>query len=382
MNHRNKVTTAKPYFPEDDIQEIVSRVPGILKGQLSMGSFVTELEAQTIRMANSAYGVAVNSCTSALEIALQAIDLHEQDEVILPAQTFFATAAAVYHAGGVPVFCDIDRSSHCIDVDDALRKIGERTRAIIIVHFGGLISPDINRLVDACNQRDILLIEDAAHAHGAQKQGHPAGSFGTMACFSFGATKVLTAGGEGGVITTKSSEIYARCRSYQSRGQQLEREDEEVFERFGRNVRMTEFSALCGVVQYRRLQEIIDRRNDIAKLYNEFIESELPECEIQCHPKDTVHPYWKHVLVLPTGMSRVRLKEKMADDFNIPINWSYYPAVHQMPVFQNDPRYADISLPVAEHICEYSINLPMHAHLSVGDAEEILSALRNSFNNI
>src|SRR5262249_52786122 len=158
------------------------------------------------------------------------------------------------------------------------------------------------------------------HAHGAAKAGRKAGTLGIAGCFSFYATKIVAAG-EGGVVTTNDERLYDLLRSYQWRGQDLTVKDEEIFIYPGRNVRMSEFAALCGVVQYRRLEEFLGRRQRVAEIYERRIREAVPEVGLLPVPADTTHSYWKHVINLPDGISRNTLQQSMMEEYEVPMSW-------------------------------------------------------------
>jgi len=379
MKKPHDITTARPWFSDTDIDFITSKIPDILRGQLTMGKWVHALEEKMANMAGTRYALATNSCTSALEIALKSLGIGSGDEVLVPAQTFTATAAAVENVGATPVFCDICSHTLCLDPKDALERITQHTRAIILVHFAGLITPDLPEIEKLCRDNKLHLIEDAAHAHGAVKGKRPAGSIGSFGAFSYYATKVLTTGGEGGGLTTNDESLYKIAKSYQYRGQDLDVQEEEVFIHIGRNVRMMDFAALCGVKQHERLDEFIRCRNKIADRYNAFINSEMPECEIQICPTDTRHAFWKHVFILPQGKSRQQLKQLMYEKYGLPLNWSYYPPVHLQPVFQKMYGTYQGMLPVAERICAQCVNLPMNVLLTDEDVEYICESLLHCY---
>lgn len=379
--YKKKINTAQHYFPQEDIDFITAQVPEILRTRLTMGEWVKRFEEEAVKATGARFAVAANSCTSALEMTVRALGIGEGDEVIVPTQTFIATAFAVYHAGAKPVFADIKAETHCLDPEDVERRITSRTRAVILVHLAGLITPDLADLQAVCRRHNLQLIEDAAHAHGASKVGRRAGALSMAGCFSFYATKVVAAG-EGGVITTNDEHLYDLLRSYQWRGQDLSVTDEEIFIYPGRNVRMTEFAALCGVMQYRRLEEAVTRRNRVAEIYEQRIRAEVPEVGLVSVPPDTQHSYWKHVINLPDGVSRHELKAMMDEAYDVPIAWSYYPPVHLMPVFTKLYGLTPGHLPVAEHVLKHNVNLPMHAVLDDEDAEYIVEAFINCYKKV
>ncbi len=368
---RRKINSAQHYFAPEDIDYITAQVPEILRTRLTQGQRVKAFEAAARAAIGSRYAVAANTCTSALEMTMRALGIGPGDEVIVPPQTFIATAFAVVHSGATPIFADIRKETHCLDPEDVARRITPNTKAVILVHMAGLITPDLPALQDLCRRHSLALIEDAAHAHGASKGGKMAGTLGTAGCFSYYATKVIAAG-EGGIISTDDDALHETLRSYQWRGQDLSVKDEEVFIYAGRNVRMTEFSALCGIVQYQRLEEFVARRNRVAEIYTARLREALPEVVPVAVPEDTRHSYWKYIVNLPERVSRRELQRHMKARYDLPINWSYYPPVHLMPVFRTLYGFTEGHLPVAEQVLQHNVNLPMHAALSDDDAEYVM----------
>jgi dTDP-4-amino-4,6-dideoxygalactose transaminase len=368
------INPAKPWFSDEDLQFILGEVPSILRGQMTMGRWVAEFEKLTATMAGTRHALVTHSCTAALEIALKSLGIGAGDEVLVPVQTFMASATSVRNIGARPVFCDIRAATHCLDPVDAAARVTPHTRAIILVHYGGLITPDLEAIEELCRARGLFLIEDAAHAQGARKGNRFAGGIGNVGCFSFYATKVVTTGGEGGAVTLNDEAIAARARCYQHRGQDLSIDEEQIFVLPGHNVRMTEFQALCGVSQLRRLEEFITRRIEIAQRYNAALRTETPEVELIEPAADTRHAYWKHTFNLPPDVSRARLRAAMAERFQVPIAWSYFPAIHLQPVFRRLYDTYDGMLPVAEDVTQRLVNFPMHVRLTDSDVDRVLES--------
>ena len=212
-----RVPPARVCFPAEDRAEILARIDEALtSGQLTLGPIGRDLEAQFAKRHATRHAIAVSSGTSALEIILRALGV-EGREVLVPANTFFATAAAVVHAGARVRFVECNPATMAFDLDDVAARIGPDTAAVIAVHIGGLISPELPELAQLCEERGIALVEDAAHAHGSSLGGRPAGTFGVAAAFSFYPTKVI-AGGEGGMIVTDDDTIDDEARVYRDQG--------------------------------------------------------------------------------------------------------------------------------------------------------------------
>ena len=185
-----KYRTALPYFPDEDINQILKESKEIFEGKylFAKGPKVSEFEKMFSSYIGSKYGVAVNSGTSALEICLKAIDIKKGDEVIVPVQTFVSTGSSLLIMEVLQYSLEIDEN-HLIDIDDLKNKITSSTKAVIIVHFCGLIHPQIIELKSFLNKKNIIIIEDAAHAHGAKIDNIFAGNIGHFGCFSFYSTK-------------------------------------------------------------------------------------------------------------------------------------------------------------------------------------------------
>ncbi len=291
------------------------------------------------------------------------------DEVLVPVQTFIATGMAPHNIGARPVFCDIRLETLCIDPAELERRGSVRTRAVIVVHYGGLVSPDLPTIRELCKRKGWALIEDAAHAHGAALAGRPAGSLADAACFSYYPTKILTTG-EGGMITTDRDDLAARCRSFQARGQDLDLSGEQFARPYGRNVRVPELSALLGVLQYGHLAEFVERRRAVAAVYDRMLSGEpglfIPPVPAQCR-----HSYWLYTVLLPAGTDRVRLQWVLRDDWDIHADWSYFPPLHLMPVFRELFAGAPSDCPVAEDALDRLFNLPVHPFIDPADAERV-----------
>lgn len=207
------------------------------------------------------YGICTSSGTTALEVALKAAGVKPGDEVIVPALTFMATAAAALYIGAVPVFADIDPGTWCIDPDEVEKAVTEKTTAIVPVHLGSRMA-DMDRIMAIAQRHGLKVIEDCAHMHGGFWRGKGAGSIGHLGCFSFQTSKLMTAG-EGGLILTNDDELEERCQSYINCGR-TRPSDRHVGPRevLGWNYRMTEFQAAILVVQLERLKEQLTLRDE------------------------------------------------------------------------------------------------------------------------
>lgn len=372
-----KYPIALPYFPREEISLILEKFGMILKGEemLSMGKNVKRFESAFAEYVGSKYAIATNSCTGALEIAFRSIGIKCGDEVIVPAETFIATGSAVVREGGKVVFAEINPETFCLSAYDLKQKITNSTKAVVIVHMAGLITPEIYDIKKVCSSHGLVLIEDAAHAPGAAMDGKRAGTFGDIGCFSFYPTKVMTTA-EGGMLVTNRPSLYERANSFRNRGLDMS-SGTELYIRLGTNNRMTEFSAILGLSQLKYLDSFIEKRNTIASFYTESLLDITKRgfCKPLPSPPNVRHAYWRYIVVLDELIKRDKLKEIMLKD-GIVIDWAYDPPLHLQPFFKNLYNIKEGHLPSTEKILRRFVCLPMHVGLTMDDAKYIMDSFK------
>jgi dTDP-4-amino-4,6-dideoxygalactose transaminase len=298
-------------------------------------------------------------------------------EVILPTETFVASANSIILAGGIPVFAEIHPETYCLDIGDVERRITNRTAAVMLVHMAGLVVPNIGQFQELCAQRGIEFIEDAAHAHGASHAGKQAGSFGRAGCFSFYPTKVITTA-EGGMITTDDDALARTARSLRNHGANPDGPD---YTQVSANLRMAEPLAAIGLVQLGRLEEFVKWRNAIAARYA----SGLREIEgIRPLPlSGGVHSYWNYLAVLEDErISRAGLAQCLQERYGVEIAWPYDPPCHMQPVFRRVLGSKPGDLPRSEALLQRHIALPMHSALTEAGAEYVLESLQAALSDV
>jgi perosamine synthetase len=229
----------------------------------SLGEYIERFEAGFAEFCGSRYGIAVSNGTVALHLALVAFGVKPGDEVVVPDLTFVATGNAVKHAGATPVFVDIDPATLCMDPDDFKSVIGPKTKAAIPVHLYGHPAP-MKQIVQIANDHNIVVIEDAAEAHGAEVDGKRVGSLGHAGVFSFYGNKMITTG-EGGIITTDDQAIYERARYL--RDHAMSKETRYWHNEIGYNYRITNIQAALGLAQLERIEEFLQTRRWIFDAY-------------------------------------------------------------------------------------------------------------------
>lgn len=368
-----KVPPARVVFSDEDVRVITEQIARSLKsGGLTLGPIGRELETEFARLCGTKHAVAVNSGTSALEIALRAVGVSGR-EVIVPANTFVATAAAAVHAGAQVRFADIEPETFALDPRDLEHRITARTAAVVIVHIGGIVSPNTPAIVEMCEARGIACIEDAAHAAGATLAGRAAGSFGLAAAFSMYPTKIITSG-EGGILTTDDDRIATEARIYLDQGKAGFTQNVHV--RMGYNWRMSEPHAAIGLRHLSHLPAFVDERNAIARMYDALLQDGQSVLPVPV-PAACRSNYYKYLAWLPEGVDRATLKKSLREEHGIGLSGEVYELpVHLQPVFEGSARRG--SLPVAEEVCARHVCLPVYQGMGKKDVEVVVSALRTT----
>ena len=362
---------------DEEIFSIQNAVKEVLKsGQIAMGKYVAEFEKRFAEFIGTKYAVGVNSGTSALEIPLRAIDV-SKSSVIVPTNTFMATATAVVHAGGKVVFTDVFKEDLCMDPKDMKKKMRKDTKVVMLVHVGGIISANYPEIKEFCEDRNIILMEDSAHAHGATIDGKKAGSLGLASGFSFYPTKVMTCG-EGGMITTDNREIYESALMLRDHGKPDHRLNKHT--EFGYNWRLTEIHAIVGLEQMKKIDWILNERRQIAKLYDELLQ-DVKEVELVKIPKNVKSSYYKYIVYLKEGINRDLVKKDMKNKYNVELTGEVYAdPCHSQPVFKKYPetilnKKSD-KFPGADYVCNSHICLPLYPGLTDEEVNYVAASLK------
>lgn len=329
----------------------------------SGGRFVEEFEEDFASFCETKYAVGLNNGTSALQLAIITLGIGEGDEVIVPANTFIATAWGVSYSGATPVFVDCTSDTWQIDISQIEKAINDRTKAVIGVHLYG--QPfDVSGVSALCKKYSLHFIEDAAQAQGARYQGKPVGGFGEIACFSFYPGKNLGACGEAGGITTNSEAYYKHLLSLRSHGSVVRYFHDEI----GYNMRMGGLEAASLSVKLKYLPEWNSRRKAIAAKYQAEISN--PKITLQLQPEwaDSVY----HLFVV------------LADDresFNAHLNQFHinaglhYPVPCHLQKAYSDLNYQSGACPNAEYLANHCLSLPMYAELSDEEVDYIIEVI-------
>jgi dTDP-4-amino-4,6-dideoxygalactose transaminase len=318
-------------------------------------------------------GLTLANGTVALEAALRALRLEEGCEVVVPARSFVATATSSVNAGCRPVFADVDRDTQNLTAETVAAVLTGRTRAVVCVHLAGHPC-EMEPLTELCRKRGLRLVEDCAQALGARYRGRPVGAFGDAGCFSFCHDKVLTTGGEGGMLVTSDEELWQRARSYRDHGKSavaLERPapDPEylwVHDGPGSNLRLTEVQAAIGRVQLGKLDGWIDRRRELARRYLELL-ADHPLVRAPFEAPWARHAFYRLYLFLrperlAPGWNRRRVIQEVRRAGGECGSGSC-PEIYREGVFRAGPAAPDRRRPVARALGETSLALLVHPTL-------------------
>ena len=366
-----KVPFSKPFFDSEDLNEILANMKTVLtSGWLTSGKNVEALEKGFAERVGTRHAVALNSCTAALHAILLSLDMKPGDEVIVPSDTFVATANAALYTGAKPVFADSDPETFNLSPDDVERKISSKTRAIIAVHLAG--NPcDMKQLSEIAQDHRLSLVEDCAHAHGSKTQGKNCGTLGEAGAFSLYATKIITAG-EGGMVTTDNEKIAERIKRIRTHGREGVGPVETTG--LGYNYRLSDIHAVIGLSQLKHLPEFIAQRQQLARSYDSFL-SNTSWARPQVVRSGNVCSYYVYLLKLAEDAPHQRdeLAARLSQK-GIGTSVLYYP-IHTQP-FYKGLLDRDPECPVAEELGKRTIALPMYNGMSNDELEFVKQAWR------
>jgi perosamine synthetase len=360
-----RVPSRQVVFSAEERRRIVADIDRVLEsGWLTLGPEGEQLEQEFASRTGLPHVIATASGTSAIEICLRVMGVAGR-EVIVPANTFFATAGAVVHAGGTPVFCDVHPATLMPALEDVQAAWTPDTAGVVLVHIGGAICAEIGAIAAWATGRGIWLLEDAAHAAGSSLDGRAPGHFGVAATYSLYPTKVITAG-EGGLIATRDASLAAEARVYRDQGKTSFSRNEHV--RMGSNWRLSEVHAVIGRSQLRQIDEFISARRAVADAYDRSLGA-LRRWEL---PTSLFCNFYKYCAFLPPGVDRQTVKRELREHAGLSLAGEVYDTpLHRQPVFSGRPY----SLPGADEACARHVALPMSAAMTPEQAIAVVRAV-------
>ena len=341
-----------PQIGEEEVKAVVKVLrSGVLTTGLGAGPMVTEFEKAYADFVKAKHAVATNMGTGALHSALAAAGVRRSDEVILPSFTFVATAETVVMIGAKPVFVDIDPETYNISPTGIEKAVTKKTKTIMPVDLYGLPA-DVQHVREIADKHGLLIIEDAAQAHGAACKGKPAGSFADAACWSFYASKNMTTG-EGGMLTTNNDEIAEKAQLIRTHGEKKKYTSIML----GHNYHMTEIQAAIGIEQLKKLPRFVAKRRGNANRLSKRLRR-LKSLQLPAEPKGYKHSWYLYTVKLKNANESRRNKiiEKLKEQ-GVASEAYYATPIHLMPYYR---KFGKSRLPETEKAAKQVFSLPVH----------------------
>ncbi len=369
------------HLPDIGEEEIQSVVETLRSGWLTTGIKTKQFEKEFAAWIGAPHAVAVNSCTAALHLALEAVGVTAGDEVIVPTMTFAATAEVVHYCRALPVLVDCKSDTFNIDVEAIEQAISPKTKAIIPVHFAGQPC-EMDRILEMAQSRNIKVIEDAAHALPAKYRGKMVGTLGDITCFSFYATKTMTTG-EGGMATTENSEWAERMRILSLHGISRDAVNRYTPEGSwyyeicypGYKYNLTDIAAALGIPQLHKCDRFGTIRQRYATLYNEGFK-EIPEITVPYVAEDVEHAW--HLYVIQLDLERLRIGRNQMIDLlkkqGIGTSVHFIP-LHLHPYYSNNTTYAQKNFPVSNQAFKRIISLPIYPRMTDAEVQRVIEVV-------
>ncbi|MBX3424452.1 MAG: DegT/DnrJ/EryC1/StrS aminotransferase family protein [Pirellulales bacterium] len=371
---------------DDEQRAVVDQVLRSGKVNYWTGEQGRAFEQEFAQFVGVRHAVALANGTLALELALAALDVGPGDEVVVPARTFIASASCVVARGARPVVVDVDPVSQTLSADTIAAGLTERTKAIVCVHLAGRPC-DMDPILELARRRNLRVIEDCAQAHGAEYRGRRVGSLGDAAAFSFCQDKIMTTGGEGGMLVTDCEHAWRRAWSYKDHGKDYDAVHHAdhppgfrwLHHSFGSNWRMTEMQAALGRVQLRRLPEWLAARRRNAGLLARHCR-ELPALEVETLPADIHHAYYRfYAFVKPEALSHGGSRDDVMAELTargVPCSVGSCGEIHREQAFASLGPQS--TLPSARRLADRSLAFLVDHTLTAADMDFVGAALRTT----
>jgi perosamine synthetase len=369
------INPIKPFFldlTEGEIDSIQATMGSILRsGQLILSKYTEQFEAEFAAYIGCKYAVTLNTATSGLQV-LMTIKGAKGKKVAIASNTNFASVATIIHAGGTPVFMDMDKDYFVPNLDILKYTVEKyKVSGVMWVHIGGIIAPDFQEVVEYCKSKNIFLVEDAAHAHGSKMSGIKAGNFADGGAYSFFPTKVMTTM-EGGMVTTNSKEDADAIKSYRNQGKRFAAYGGLHYD-MGSSWRISEIGAYMGLVQLAKLDKMVATRNKgvngIRPVLDKF---KIPYCNTD--HMDQASQY-KFIVTLPKKYNPDEVKKQLSEHGVFCGGGVYETPCHLQPVFQGI-KFKKSELKISEQYCPRQICPPITSGTKESDIAQIAKALK------
>lgn len=364
-----KVPIAQPVMTERMIEAAAN---ALRNERLTLGESVFKFEEAFSKVCGSKFAIAVSSGTAALQLALQANGLKPGDRVIAPSMSFVATTNAFVPFGGVPGFADVLEKDYTLDPAKFRAVIDEKTKAVIPVHLYGHVSA-MDEINEVARKSNIVVVEDAAQAHGAGYKGRTAGNLANAGCFSFYPTKNMHVGGDGGMITTNDDKVADACQRMRHCGRKKGSNYEHDI--IGYTYRLNSANAAVGIEQLKMLPEWNEKRRAAAKMYDQMLKG-VGDLVLPPSPSKDVTPVY-HLYTLRTG-KRYELKAHL-DSKGVGVGLNYETPIHLQPIYRQLYGFKEGLLPITERCCKEVIAIPMFADITQDQIKYVVDCVKEFY---
>jgi perosamine synthetase len=371
----------KPTLGDEELKEVKDTFDSHWIG---LGPRTKKFEEDFKKYIGCKSAISLNSCTAALHLALLALDIKKGDEVLISSMTFASTGHAVLFCGAKPILVDVDKETLTMDIDDLKKKITDKTKIIIPVHYGGHIC-DMDEILKIAKENNLYVIEDAANCTGAEYKGKKIGNLDSdFTCFSFEAKKNMTTGDGGMLVTNKEGKIIDKLNCLKWVGM-----DKDTLKRFsgeskpweyditelGYKYNMNDITAAIGLIQLKKLDQMNDNRNNIIKKYNESF-SELSWLKIPIDREPLKNAYWLYILRIEEG-NRDDLMRHLFDN-GVSASTNFKP-LHLFTFYKNyyNNQSITVDCPIAEQEWEKIVILPLFPDMTNGEVDEVIKVVKS-----
>ena len=385
----NTSFTSWPSFSEEEANA-VKNVLLSNKVNYWTGNECREFEKEFAVWSNSKYAIALGNGTLALDSALKALDIGYGNEVIVTSRTYIASVTSIVTAGAIPIFADIDKNSQNITTTSIRSMITKKTKAIICVHLAGWPC-EMDEIIELANEFNLYVIEDCAQAHGAKYKSKPVGSIGNIGCWSFCQDKIMTTGGEGGMVTTNDKSLWSKMWSYKDHGKSYKAVYEQkhpdgfqwLNESFGTNWRMTELQGVIGRIQLKRMSNWHSNRiSNALKIWNTA--KQCKGLRVPSIPDYIEHAAYKcYVFIkleeLKNGWDRDKVKKEI-NELGVPCYVGVCPEVYLEKAFDNSGFRPKERLANAKELGQSSLMFLVHPTLTKNEIQQTCDAITSVMN--
>lgn len=372
-----------PHYSEAEISA-VSDVLRSGKVNYWTGQECKQFEKEFATYIGCRYGIALANGTAALELALRSAGIGSGDEVVVTCRSFIASASSIVICGARPVFADVDSSSQNITADTITKCLSNNTRAIVLVHLAGMPC-DMDPIIKLAKEHNLVLIEDCAQAHGAEYKGRKVGSLGDIVAFSFCQDKIMSTGGEGGMMVTDNEEYWRRAWAYKDHGKDYDMTMQPhaggfrwAHNSIGTNLRMTEMQAAIGRIQLGRLDEWVGKRNDLASVYTDKFK-QCSSLVVPDVPEDIRHAYYKYYAFVDKSLLKQGIDRdivlNMIVERGVPCFVGTCSEIYREAAFSDEFYQPSNVCETSKLLGETSLVFLVHPTLSLNDVETMASVV-------